>query len=717
MRIDTTFLRSKVARRIFTLFVLCALLPIAALAIISFTQVSGVLQQQSQERLRQAAKATGTALFERLLVLESQLRVVASALASHAAGGGPGRQVEEELRVRFRGVALRATAGRELPIIGTVTDPLALTEAQIAHLRSGKSLVAQRRGGEPAARIFVARALAPPDPGGGILVGEADPAYLFDAGADSTLPSGMELCVVEQPAQVLYCSPGLPATFPADAARRVTGSAVGRFDWDGEGGSYLVSYWSMFLLPEFGGPNWTVVLAAPKRSALAPLAEFAKSFPLVVLLAFWVVLLLSVSQIRRSLGPIELLKEGTARVAAKEFDARVSIRSGDEFEELAGSFNRMADRLGKQFRALGALGEIGQAVLAALDTRKIVATVLARTRDIVPCQGVAVTLLAADGQGAGQTYAEAETRDGLPRIETIRLDPGEAARFLAHRDHLMLSAPEMPLCLAPLIKDGLRTALVLPLFIQDRLAGLVALGYQDGGTCGPEDREQARQLADQVAVALANARLVEELDALNWGALYALARAIDAKSPWTAGHSERVTNLALQIGKMMGLSQPELELMHRGGLLHDIGKLGIPPPILDKPGRLTDEELRCMRSHVQIGVRILEPIVAYGEVMPIVLQHHERFDGKGYPHGIAGDAIDPYARIFSVADCYDAQVSDRPYRAGMDRRQVIENISRDAGHAFDPRVVEAFLLVMARETSAADPRPAPEPPGAPGPAV
>jgi HD-GYP domain-containing protein (c-di-GMP phosphodiesterase class II) len=122
-----------------------------------------------------------------------------------------------------------------------------------------------------------------------------------------------------------------------------------------------------------------------------------------------------------------------------------------------------------------------------------------------------------------------------------------------------------------------------------------------------------------------------------------------------------------------------------------------------------------MRSHVQIGVRILEPIAAYGEVMPIVLQHHERFDGKGYPNGIAGDAIDPYARIFSVADCYDALVSDRPYRAGMDRRQVIENISRDAGHAFDPRVVEAFLLVMATETGAAEPRPVPEPPGAPGP--
>jgi putative nucleotidyltransferase with HDIG domain len=716
MRIDTASLRSKVARRIFALFVLCALLPIAALAIISYIQVSDVLERQSQQRLRQAARATGAAVFERLLLLESQLQVLIPALGSLApAGRGTDVEVGKELRVRFRAVGILLADGREARIIGSIPDPPALAAAQVTRLREGNAVLIARPTAGQAARVFVGRALAPPDLTRGILVGEVDPAYLFDAGPDNALPSDMELCVVEQPARVLHCSPGLPATFPASAVSRVTRSAVGRFEWEGEGRSYLVSYWSLFLLPAFGSPNWTVVLAEPRRSALAPIAEFAKSFPLVVLLAFWVVLLLSVSQIRRSLGPIAQLKEGTGRVAAKDFDARVSIRSGDEFEELAGSFNRMADRLGKQFRALGALGEIGQAVLAALDTRKIVATVLARVRDIVPCEGVAVTLLVADGAGGGETYAGVGTGEGSPRPEAVRLEPAEAAVFLAHRDHLVLSGPEVPACLGPLVKDGLQSALVLPLFIQDRLAGLVALGYRDGVTCAPEDRDQARQLADQVAVALANARLVEELDALNWGALYALARAIDAKSPWTAGHSERVTALALQIGRTMDLSQAQLDIMHRGGLLHDIGKLGIPPPILDKPGRLSDEELHCMRSHVQIGVRILEPIAAYREVIPIVLQHHERFDGKGYPSGVAGEAIDRYARIFSVADCYDALVSDRPYRAGMDRHQVIEHIARDAGRAFDPQVVDAFLRVMAAETGAPDVLSAAAPPAAPPP--
>jgi len=134
-----------------------------------------------------------------------------------------------------------------------------------------------------------------------------------------------------------------------------------------------------------------------------------------------------------------------------------------------------------------------------------------------------------------------------------------------------------------------------------------------------------------VAVALANAQLLEDLDSMNWGTLTALARTVDAKSPWTAGHSERVTDTALEIGTALGLRDQELENLHRGELLHDIGKIGIPVSILDKPERLTEDEYRVVRGHSRMGARILEPIAAYASVIPMVLHHHERFDGKGYP--------------------------------------------------------------------------------------
>lgn len=183
----------------------------------------------------------------------------------------------------------------------------------------------------------------------------------------------------------------------------------------------------------------------------------------------------------------------------------------------------------------------------------------------------------------------------------------------------------------------------------------------------------------------------EALEQLDVGTLTALARAIDAKSTWTSGHSERVTTLALQIGKAMGLSSAELRILHRGGLLHDIGKIGTPNPILDKPGSLDREELRIMREHVKTGVRILEPVPCFRELLPIVGQHHEWFDGSGYPLGLRGENISLLARILAVADCYDALASDRPYRKGLASGEVIKILQQRSGTQFDPKVMQVFL--------------------------
>ena len=199
-------------------------------------------------------------------------------------------------------------------------------------------------------------------------------------------------------------------------------------------------------------------------------------------------------------------------------------------------------------------------------------------------------------------------------------------------------------------------------------------------------------------MALANAQLLEELDLLNWGALTALARTVDAKSPWTAGHSERVAKTAIRIGRVLGLSNDENETLHRAALLHDIGKIATPVRILDKPGKLTDEERRTVEQHSSAGASILEPIGAYKSVIPAVLQHHERYDGKGYPDGLAGEEISLGGRIMAVADVYDSLVSDRPYRPGMDKERVITIIKKRAGTQFDPNVVQALLAVVNQET-------------------
>ncbi len=213
-----------------------------------------------------------------------------------------------------------------------------------------------------------------------------------------------------------------------------------------------------------------------------------------------------------------------------------------------------------------------------------------------------------------------------------------------------------------------------------------------------ENLLQIRQVVDQVGVALANARLIEQLDELNWGTITALARAVDAKSSWTAGHTERVTALAVELGRRLGLQGDRLENLRRGALLHDIGKIGVPVSILDKPCALTNEEYHVVKTHSAIGARILEPISAYSIITPIVLQHHERYDGKGYPGGLQGEDITLEARILAVADVFDAIISDRPYRPGMEWKKGVDIIRQESGRQFDPRVVEIFLEMIESES-------------------
>jgi putative nucleotidyltransferase with HDIG domain len=155
--------------------------------------------------------------------------------------------------------------------------------------------------------------------------------------------------------------------------------------------------------------------------------------------------------------------------------------------------------------------------------------------------------------------------------------------------------------------------------------------------------------------------------------------------------------MALEIAKKMGMGSRDLQIIQMGGLLHDVGKIGTPQEILDKPGSLTREEMRVMQDHVRIGVRILEPIPGLKEALPLVAQHHEWFSGGGYPAGIAGEEISLYARILAVADCYDALTSDRPYRKGMPISEVCAILQQKSGTQFDPKVLAAFSQIVAEK--------------------
>ena len=175
------------------------------------------------------------------------------------------------------------------------------------------------------------------------------------------------------------------------------------------------------------------------------------------------------------------------------------------------------------------------------------------------------------------------------------------------------------------------------------------------------------------------------------GILIALTRAIDAKSPWTAGHSERVTKFAEAIGRDLHFNEDEMRALTISAILHDIGKIAVPEQILDKPGKLTDEEFDVIKKHPQTGADIISSIPSYESILAGIVHHHERWDGKGYPRGLSEKDIPLIARIICIADVYDALTEDRPYRKAWSSEQVRHFFEEQRGKMFDSDLVDIFL--------------------------
>ena len=701
MKVDRAFLRSKVGRRIFFLFISCALIPISVLAVLSYNRVTEELERQSKSRLFQGAKSAGVLVFERLNFLNGEIREF---LFDVEKTGSPLNQSSTLLPKEtinpyfFNAVEIMTAKGNRIPLLGTMREVPSLTSSEANHLNSGKTLLSTLHAPGQPPRILMRKRFPDSNSEPVIFTAEINEKYLLRDMAEVACPPMAEMCILDHSGRMLFASESDFDSLPANAVSGMVHAPAGGFDWKYGDKEYFAVFWGVFTKYEYLTPKWIIVMRESKDEVLAPRNDFRNSFISILILTFLTVLLLSFRQIKRNLIPLEKLQEGTHRIARHDLRTRVSVKSGDEFEELADAFNTMADRLERQFDAMTTMNEIDRSVLSALDTEKIVVSVLGRLKELFPCDCAGLALFPRTDEPYGELYVQAEGSTGTIRLESIHLIPREIQALQVNPDMLLLpggdTAPEY---LAPLSGHEIKTFLALPVMLNEKLSGLMVLGYADPSALVEEDRIHARQLADQIAVALSSARLIEDLEEFSWGTLYALARAIDAKSPWTAGHSERVTSLALQIGTIMNLSQRDLDDLHRAGLLHDIGKIAMPVGILDKPGKLTEEEFTLMRQHPELGVKILEPIAAYRDVKPLVLYHHENYDGSGYPEGLCGERIPLGARIFALADVYDALISDRPYRHAMGKREVLEYIRTRAGSEFDPKVVEAFFEVIKTE--------------------
>lgn len=372
----------------------------------------------------------------------------------------------------------------------------------------------------------------------------------------------------------------------------------------------------------------------------------------------------------------------------------IALENAALFEE---SMEKTID-LSRKIEMLSVMHEIDRSILSTLEPQEILEKAVTMVNRLIPCDGVTVAMV--DRERSGFVYVARWGID-LPEgifvpfnstaaTEVIRTRRAELIQDLSQAERLLPAEEHF-------LKEGFYSYVGIPIIVKDETMGVLSISAKKRAAFTHENLSILEKLASQIAVALENARLLADMKDLFIGTIKSLSSAIDAKSHWTRGHSDRVTGYALQIGKEGGLQDKELEDLRIAGLLHDIGKIGTYDIILDKPEKLNSDEYEIVKKHPVKGSELLLPIKQLSHIVPWIRGHHERLDGTGYPDGLKGDEIPLQAKILAVADTFDSMTSDRPYRETPGREKAIEELKKNAGTQFDPKVVEAFLRILISE--------------------
>jgi response regulator RpfG family c-di-GMP phosphodiesterase len=390
----------------------------------------------------------------------------------------------------------------------------------------------------------------------------------------------------------------------------------------------------------------------------------------------------------------------------------------DEIEIAASFSNRLAvamenarlhSKEQRKIKETVALLEIARAVNSTLDLHEILDKAVQMTVDL--CGVVMCVIYLLDSENGrfipGAYYGfiddslwSEERASGfdvslLQKELTTMLERGKPVIIPSHNQNYLMPSDVI-------YEHGVNLVLMLPLSSRENLTGVFTLFYPHRvSELEREEIEVVGAIAAQASIAIENAALYEDIEKSYFSTVKALAKAIEVKDPYTHGHSERVTEYALMIAEAMELNERDKQKLKYAATLHDIGKIGIAGRVLNKAGALTDEEYMHVKTHPLLGDTIIEPVEFLQGPRPIILHHHERYDGKGYPGGLKGTDIPLCARILSVADAFEAMRSDRPYRRALPLETALEELSSNAGTQFDPDVVAAFISIL--ESGKGDP--------------
>ncbi|SHJ04999.1 HD-GYP domain, c-di-GMP phosphodiesterase class II (or its inactivated variant) [Malonomonas rubra DSM 5091] len=677
-------LKSRVSRRIFLAVLLCALVPISGLILLTLQSVRANLEADTARRLHHAGKNIGMAVVTEFVSVESALKKIASLYDVP----GNGLELEENFGEALLEKFWLQPAGAHFPIAG-----LNFSEEYKDRLASGSSQLVLARVNQ-AITLYLCIPTTDAHSKPVIAVGKISLPALEEY-ALNFLPLNAQLILLDADWQPL--TGNLSNMLAPDQFHKKGESGHSYAEIHQAGETWLAGRWSLFLKAAFNTSNWNILVLEPKAEIFSSLAHFGRNAWLTSAMAFWVILLTSSILVRKTLQPLQQLKEATREIGQGHFNCQVRLDSRDEFEELSTSFNQMTTKIQQQVQQQQDMGQAVRQILGAIDMEAIIVNFLRNIRVFESISTLSLTLYNEMEQNSSATWLSSRTeKSGIELLSNAVIAADEVELLLHEKEACSVPQWRFPTLLQPLAERGGKLFSLLLIEYKPSMHAIVGLSHAS------EQAEQsdlliARQLADQLRVALSRAEMVKELDDLNLGILTALARTVDANSQWTHGHSERVTEYAFQIAKAMGQDESACLDLHQAGLLHDLGKVAVPAEILNKPGKLTDEEFEIIKRHPVEAVRIIEPIQVFGKILPIVRQHHERWDGTGYPDGLKGTEIHLGARILAVADVYDALYSERPYRASWNQEKVLAYLQGQAGKAFDPEVVNAFCTLVQQD--------------------
>lgn len=403
---------------------------------------------------------------------------------------------------------------------------------------------------------------------------------------------------------------------------------------------------------------------------------------------------------QEKIGVLSLYKKSIHHFAQTEIDLFNALASQAGLA-IANAllYDKAKRQLKRKIEELQALYEVGQTVTSTLDIKNVLLLITTTATHIM---GVDVATIRLLHQRKKELILGAYV--GLSESYKLkrRIKVGESVAG-------MVAKKKKPLVIknikndkryshaALAMEEGLISLMSVPLIKGSQTLGVLSVYTKEERNFTREDVGLLTMFASQAAIAIENARLFREMRTGYLNTIRALAAVIDAKDLYTHGHSEKVMEYAVAIAREMHLSEEEIRVIQYASFLHDLGKISISTNILQKPGRLTAEEFASITEHPRLGSGIVEQVSFLKNLAPIILHHHEHYNGKGYPSGLKKKAIPIGARILGAADAYEAMISDRPYHRAFSKGAAIEELKKCRGAQFDPEVVDAFLEILAKE--------------------